>query len=81
MVLDVTPFYSEGGGQAGDTGTLRGEAQNGAGGAAAAAAVTNTQKAAGGSLTVHTVRVESGSLSTGQQASSSVAAAYAQDLG
>ena len=66
MVLDATPFYSEGGGQAGDTGVLRGEAQNGAGGAAAAA-VTNTQKAAGGSLTVHTVRVESGSLSTGQQ--------------
>jgi alanyl-tRNA synthetase len=72
VVLDVTPFYSKGGGQAGDTGTLRGESQNGADGAAATATVSNTQKAAGGSLTVHTVRVESGSLSTGQQVGNKV---------
>lgn len=66
MVLDTTPFYGEGGGQAGDVGQLRAEAQNGAD-SGVSAAVTDTQRAAGGALTVHSVRLESGRLTTGQQ--------------
>lgn len=70
MVLDVTPFYGEGGGQAGDVGVLRSDMQNGADGADTfEAAVTDTQKAAGGALVVHRVQLTSGQLRVGQRVS------------
>ena len=56
MIVDVTPFYGESGGQAGD----RGEAcsENGH------AVVSDTQRLPGG-LVVHSVEVDSGELSVG----------------
>lgn len=68
-MLENTPFYAEGGGQIGDSGTLRSippaGSQNGA--EPALIHVTNVQKAAGGSLYVHTAHLQAGSLHQGQQ--------------
>ena len=55
VVLDSTPFYGESGGQVGDTGTLTGEGF--------VFSVTDTQK--DGSLFVHSGKLLSGSLKTG----------------
>ncbi len=65
-MLDATPFYGEGGGQTGDVGVLHADSQNGAA-CSIEATVVDTQKAAGGALIVHRVRLESGRLTVGQQ--------------
>ena len=56
LVLDRTPFYAESGGQVGDRGRLRVE------GGGAEVEVVDVQKAAGGELFVHSVRVAEGSV-------------------
>ena len=60
IFLDVTPFYAEGGGQVGDTGSI--ETDSGT------AQVTDTAYALPG-LIRHTARVESGEIRAGQAAS------------
>lgn len=57
VLLAVSPFYAESGGQLGDTGTLAGEG--------VAASVTDTHKEAG-SLWAHAVEVTEGLLKVGQ---------------
>jgi alanyl-tRNA synthetase len=59
VVVDVTPFYAESGGQAGDTGTIR--TADGA-----VAVVLDTRRPQGG-LVVHEVELEAGGLRVGQQ--------------
>ncbi|ATQ42000.1 alanine--tRNA ligase [Caulobacter mirabilis] len=58
-VFDVTPFYAESGGQAGDTGVIEWDGGS--------AKVTDTQKQAG-DLHVHTVEILAGSLKVGDRA-------------
>jgi len=58
-VFDVTPFYGEGGGQAGDTGVAEWDGGS--------ARVTDTQKQAG-DLFVHTLEILSGALKVGDRA-------------
>ena len=53
MIVDVTPFYSESGGQVGDTGDVAGEGMR--------AAVTDTRRLPGG-LVLHAVEVTEGQL-------------------
>lgn len=69
IVLNSTPFYAEGGGQIGDSGTLKSVVPHGSGAEPEPALirVTDVQKAAGGSLFVHTGHLEAGILYTGQQ--------------
>jgi len=57
VILDVTPFYGESGGQVGDSGVMTGE--NGA------FAVLDTKKSEG--VWMHSVRVENGALSVGDE--------------
>lgn len=57
VVLDKTPFYAESGGQIGDSGQIATES--------AVFTVSDTQKQ-GGTLFLHTGKVKSGTLSTGQ---------------
>lgn len=74
MLLDVTPFYAESGGQAADTGLLV-AASSGAGGSGspeALLAVRDVQKAAGGRLFVHSATVTSGLLRAGAAVSARV---------
>jgi alanyl-tRNA synthetase len=59
VLLDVSPFYAESGGQVGDTGTLHWESGS--------AAVTDTQPIAGSDARAHSVRVDSGELQAGQR--------------
>jgi alanyl-tRNA synthetase len=63
IFLDTTPFYAEGGGQVGDTGTI--ETDSGV------ARVTDTTYALPG-LTRHVARIESGDIHVGQAASASI---------
>ena len=64
LVTNQTPFYGESGGQLGDAGHF--ETETGAG------RITDTRKAAGGKLTVHTCIIDRGTLKTGQHISLSV---------
>lgn len=66
VLFDRTPFYAEGGGQAGDTGLI--EWDGGAG------QVLDTRKEAG-DLHVHVVKITGGTLKPGQRATLSVDAA------
>jgi alanyl-tRNA synthetase len=65
LVLDRTPFYGEGGGQAGDRGTL--------GWAGGRAEVLDVQKPAP-DLYVHRIKITSGTLKTGDRVEASVTA-------
>ena len=65
VVLDVTPFYGEGGGQVGDVGTLTADGVR--------LAVRDTKKAEG--VYLHEVTVEEGSVRVGDTLSASVDAA------
>ena len=79
MILDQTAFYAESGGQVGDRGlltTVSDGGDNGASGSLASAAlVHDVQRAAGGSLFVHSVAVQQGRMHVGQQARSSTSGA------
>lgn len=57
IVLNQTPCYGEAGGQVGDTGVLEGKDVSGK--------ITDTQKRVG--LTVHTVQLTNGNITTGDQ--------------
>ncbi|MBO8125846.1 MAG: alanine--tRNA ligase [Firmicutes bacterium] len=70
VVLDVTPFYAESGGQVADTGKITGE--NGE------LAVTDVKRV-GGSLIAHTGKVKRGQLATGDKVEAEVAAAIRLD--
>jgi alanyl-tRNA synthetase len=59
VLLDVSPFYAEAGGQVGDTGTLAWPGGNGV--------VRDTQPVAGSDARAHDVLVEAGELRSGQQ--------------
>ncbi len=63
IVLDVTPFYAEGGGQVGDTGTIRTETGR--------ARVEDTNSALPG-LTRHVAVIEDGSIAAGQSATAAI---------
>ena len=65
VILDVTPFYAESGGQVGDNGTLH--AADGA-----ELRVDDVQKAGGGRVIVHSATVTSGSLKKGSQVTANV---------
>ena len=67
VVLNNTPFYAESGGQIGDSGLLRSLPSSDNGSGPAVIQITDVQKAAGGSLFVHSGTVESGMLKTGQE--------------
>jgi alanyl-tRNA synthetase len=58
VLLDVSPFYAEAGGQVGDTGTLQWPGGS--------ATVLDTQPIAGSDARAHRVHVESGELRRGQ---------------
>jgi alanyl-tRNA synthetase len=70
VLLDITPFYAEGGGQVADTGWIRSEA--------AEAEVLDVQKAPHGQH-VHTVKVIRGELRTGDAVSAEVNADLRRD--
>ena len=59
VLLDISPFYAESGGQVGDTGTLHWQGGS--------AVVRDTQPIAGSDARAHYVRVDSGELQTGQR--------------
>ncbi|WP_296815944.1 alanine--tRNA ligase [Brevundimonas sp.] len=66
VLFDQTPFYGEGGGQAGDKGSV--EWAGGQGN------VVDTSKQAGGDLYVHRIEVQSGSLKVGDRVTLEVGA-------
>jgi alanyl-tRNA synthetase len=65
IVLDVTPFYAESGGQVGDNGVLH--TADGA-----TLEVSDVQKAGGGRIIVHTATVTKGSIKKGSQVTANV---------
>ena len=64
VLLDMTPFYANSGGQLGDAGVLEATGM--------AAKVTDTLKRAGGALVLHQVTVETGTLKVGQPVNAQV---------
>jgi len=64
VLLDVSPFYAEAGGQIGDTGTLEWPGGR--------ATVRDTQAIAGSDARAHDVRVDAGELRTGQRVTARV---------
>jgi alanyl-tRNA synthetase len=64
VLLDVSPFYAEAGGQVGDTGTLQWPG--------GAAQVVDTTYSPGGHARLHTVRVEKGELRAGTRVHAAV---------
>ncbi|GIL79387.1 hypothetical protein Vretimale_16555 [Volvox reticuliferus] len=70
VLLDATPFYAESGGQVGDLGCLLVPGPEGE--AAAELAVRDCQKAAGGSVFVHTCEVLAGEMRVGDKVSALV---------
>jgi alanyl-tRNA synthetase len=71
IILDRTPFYAEGGGQVGDTGTITS--------ATGTAEVLDTTYALPG-LHRHTVRVVEGEITTGQEVTATVDTARREDI-
>lgn len=72
VILDKTPFYAQGGGQAGDIGYLAIDSAPEQSGSKSEGTVCDTQKGAGGSLYVHTVHWTAGSLSVGDHVTATV---------
>ena len=59
LIFDTTPFYGEGGGQVGDTGTITDTAKSGT----VLATVTDTKKTNG--VYIHEVKIDNGSIKVG----------------
>ena len=64
LVLDITPFYAESGGQVGDTGVIGGEGFE--------VEVDNTTKDASGKIFIHSCLIKEGGVAVGESVTASV---------